>query len=96
MSDLSDFCKTVLEILELNKDDRPTWFCDYTGLCSNAILYDDKQGSHSQTRMRLAAALNYETYPFNSDEEDYKAEADTGTLYTNKKRLAFLREHASI
>lgn len=93
MSDLQDFCRTVLKILETG--DRPYWFLTTHGLCSNAVGFDWEY--KKQAGSALKRAINDSPFPFNWDDSmDYYEECTSGNTYNNKKRLAFLHEHANL
>lgn len=91
-ADLERFCRAVLDIAAGKGE--PSWFISYNGLCTNALFFDDE--FDTQVYSALRNIFKGDSYPFNLDQNDYNNEANGETLYSNKRRLAFLRTHARI
>lgn len=93
MSDLSKFCKAVLEAINLPEEKQPSWFAPFFGLCSNSRYYDIEFGTEARTQLK--EIFKGEEYPFNdSNSHEYDRESEKETTYKNKQRLAFLNKHA--
>lgn len=93
-NDLSEFCRAVLATIE-NPEAGGDWFSSHYGLCNNAVSYDNEKNTNAYHQLK--DAINWLDYPFNDDiEYKYVKEKERRGLYTNAKRLAFLREHANV
>jgi hypothetical protein len=76
--------KECHRILERLKNNDPN-LCHRAGLCTNSET--------SESGIRLQN-LFLGSYPFNKDWQDYDFESLNGTIFKNKKRMAFLRRWA--
>lgn len=95
MSDLQKFCRDILAQIEISQDEtEPNWFSQEFGLCFNSLRYDRK--FLTSVEIELKHLFAGDEFPFNVGVYDYDVECEKRTVYKNKKRLAFLREHAKL
>lgn len=94
MSDLSNFCKVMLDIIKAPEEDHPEWFSERCGLCYNSKFYDIEY--NTKVNKDLIIIFDGDDYPFNGESADkYNADYLNSTMYKNPKRLAFLKEYAN-
>ena len=78
-----------------------TIFTPIYGLCGNALRWARAHNLahieflNSLKEQFLDAGLDYE-YPFNEDYADYDHESWSDSLYTNEKRLKWVKDHAQV
>lgn len=73
-------------------DDRV--FSRYAGLCSNCEHYFKHRTSYSKELQRMFKRRKRPVIPFNAAMIEYTQEVEHGTVWNNRKRLAFVKRHA--
>lgn len=106
--ELARFCKDLQAALA--SETRPDWFLPTHGLCENIYSWIGGYGAHTsealaaQDKLQELFLAEYasKTYPFElglTNEArwySYSASADSGTVYDNPRRLAFINQWAAL
>jgi hypothetical protein len=75
-------------------EEKPRWFLERSGLCSNLVSYCNANDIPSVPRLELIALQNdllqNTAFPFGSV-DGYAQEKRNNTIWKNPKRLAFIR-----
>lgn len=102
--ELKAFYKATQEWIEAGCTEHPVFAKD-RGLCDNLYFYAKITDGQDQNcgellrafRSQVAAAGLHKIFPFNRDHccfEDFIDECNSETVYENKDRLAWIKEHA--
>jgi hypothetical protein len=95
---LTDFYKEILKWVDTGKSEYP--FLEKTGLCSNLIIFADKNNTTGYNYRESLydqfheAGLS-EVYPFNEDRIEYVIECHKGAAYMNASRINWIKKHAT-
>ncbi len=97
---LTDFYKEIQQWLDTGESNHPSK--KHYGLCTNLLVYSNRQDDEytkniSAMRQQFNEANLRVDYPFNSAMDDaiYENELRSGKLYENKKRLDWIKKHAT-
>ena len=90
------FAKDVL--FELKNPETHLWFDKSVGLCFNFALWMGNNNLPNNERFilnnELKISFGWECHPFNISFVNYMDECGNNTVYKNKKRLKWLKDHA--
>ena len=95
---LKQFFKDIDQWVEAGFPEHESFSTDY-GICKNLLDYLRDCPVCSSTQIKLITdvldiLMGNSSLPFNIDYFDYKWEQHTNTLYTNPKRLAFIKKYS--